>query len=243
MAPFVTARLSSPRGTGHRVRRRRDGHGHRHAPGARRARHDPVGSEFDARVLETLHAERRHPALPEHLPDSLAVLGPDELAEAGRDVDLAVLARELGRRAQPGPDGPGGLRSARRSSSAWPRASSPRPACACPRSTARRWATTAWWPWAARASPAEIAQGLPTAAVFAAADVGGRDDGRGPVPLRARPRDGHRRRGRRRVLHRREERRRDRPRHPRRARQGAGLRRTATRAPPCSPWPSPSSSS
>jgi glycerol-3-phosphate dehydrogenase (NAD(P)+) len=50
------------------------------------------GSEFDARVLETLHEERRHPALPEHLPDSLAVLGPAELAEAGKDLDLAVLA-------------------------------------------------------------------------------------------------------------------------------------------------------
>jgi glycerol-3-phosphate dehydrogenase (NAD(P)+) len=54
------------------------------------------GSEFDARVLETLHEERRHPALPEHLPESLGVLGPAELAAAGKDLDLAVLAANSG---------------------------------------------------------------------------------------------------------------------------------------------------
>lgn len=54
------------------------------------------GSEFDARVLESLHADGRHPALPEHLPDSLAVLGPGELVKAGADLDLAVLAANSG---------------------------------------------------------------------------------------------------------------------------------------------------
>ncbi len=50
------------------------------------------GSEFDLRVLEVLNAERRHPALPEHLPESLSVLGPAQIAEAGEDLDLAVMA-------------------------------------------------------------------------------------------------------------------------------------------------------
>jgi glycerol-3-phosphate dehydrogenase (NAD(P)+) len=50
------------------------------------------GSEFDAAVLDVLQSDRRHPLLPEHLPDSLSVLGPAEIAEAGRDLDLAILA-------------------------------------------------------------------------------------------------------------------------------------------------------
>src|SRR5438094_268238 len=50
------------------------------------------GSEFDAAVLEALHGERRHPLLPEHLPESLSVLGPPEIAAAAKNVDLAVLA-------------------------------------------------------------------------------------------------------------------------------------------------------
>jgi glycerol-3-phosphate dehydrogenase (NAD(P)+) len=50
------------------------------------------GSQFDAAVLEVLGEQRRHPLLPEHLPESLTVLGPAEIAEAGKDIDLGILA-------------------------------------------------------------------------------------------------------------------------------------------------------
>jgi glycerol-3-phosphate dehydrogenase (NAD(P)+) len=63
-----------------------------------RSGHDTVlwASEFDARVLDHLRTERRHPALPEHVPDSLSILGPDDLPTAGRGLDLAVLAANSG---------------------------------------------------------------------------------------------------------------------------------------------------
>jgi glycerol-3-phosphate dehydrogenase (NAD(P)+) len=60
-------------------------------------------SEFDAKVLPSLTDDRRHPALPEHLPDSLRVMGPDELDRAADGIDVAVMgahsggARTLGR--------------------------------------------------------------------------------------------------------------------------------------------------
>lgn len=49
------------------------------------------GSEFDARVLPGLRDERRHPALPERVPASVQVLGPEELPAAAEDCELAVL--------------------------------------------------------------------------------------------------------------------------------------------------------
>ena len=60
-------------------------------------------SEFDRPVLAALLDERRHPALPDHLPESLIVKQPDELGEAGKDLEVAVMgahsggARTLGR--------------------------------------------------------------------------------------------------------------------------------------------------
>ncbi|MGH2740743.1 MAG: NAD(P)H-dependent glycerol-3-phosphate dehydrogenase [Actinomycetota bacterium] len=50
------------------------------------------GSEFDARVLPDLLEKRSHPALPHELPPSVRVLGPEDVAEAGKGADLAVMA-------------------------------------------------------------------------------------------------------------------------------------------------------
>jgi glycerol-3-phosphate dehydrogenase (NAD(P)+) len=54
------------------------------------------GSEFDAAVLPDLTGQRRHPALPVPLPESLTVLGPDQLHAAADGIDLAVLAANSG---------------------------------------------------------------------------------------------------------------------------------------------------
>src|SRR5262245_14661618 len=53
-------------------------------------------SEFDAAILPALETDRRHPALPVPLPESLAVLGPEEARAAADGVDLAVLAANSG---------------------------------------------------------------------------------------------------------------------------------------------------
>jgi glycerol-3-phosphate dehydrogenase (NAD(P)+) len=53
-------------------------------------------SEFDANVLPSLTEDRRHPGLPEHLPDSLRVLGPDELDSAAAGIDVAVMGAHSG---------------------------------------------------------------------------------------------------------------------------------------------------
>src|SRR6266508_240656 len=60
-------------------------------------------SEYDTKVLPALTEDRRHPSLPEHLPDSLRIIGPDQLDVASKDVEIAVMgahsggARSLGR--------------------------------------------------------------------------------------------------------------------------------------------------
>lgn len=54
------------------------------------------GSKYDARVLPDLMERQTHPALPEHLPDALRVLGPDELEEAARGASLAVMGANSG---------------------------------------------------------------------------------------------------------------------------------------------------
>jgi glycerol-3-phosphate dehydrogenase (NAD(P)+) len=53
-------------------------------------------SEFDRIVLPMLLDERRHPALPEHLPDSLQVLGPNSLDQATGDCEIAVMGAHSG---------------------------------------------------------------------------------------------------------------------------------------------------
>jgi glycerol-3-phosphate dehydrogenase (NAD(P)+) len=47
---------------------------------------------YDERSLDALRSEGRHPALPEHVPSSLAIHGPEELDQAAKDVEVAVLA-------------------------------------------------------------------------------------------------------------------------------------------------------
>jgi len=63
-----------------------------------RAGNDTIlwGSEFDAKVLPVLKDQRKHPALPEHLPDSLRLMGPEELAAASQDRDFAVMGAHSG---------------------------------------------------------------------------------------------------------------------------------------------------
>jgi glycerol-3-phosphate dehydrogenase (NAD(P)+) len=48
-------------------------------------------SEHDGAAFEVLRDERRHPLLPEHLPDALGVHGPPELEEASTGVEVAVM--------------------------------------------------------------------------------------------------------------------------------------------------------
>ncbi len=54
------------------------------------------GSEYDARVMPDLVRDRRHPALPEHLPPEIRVLGPDGLEEAALHAEMAVMAANSG---------------------------------------------------------------------------------------------------------------------------------------------------
>ena len=53
-------------------------------------------SEFDRSVLPALTEERRHPALPAPLPDRLTVRGPEGLAAAANDIDIAVMGAHSG---------------------------------------------------------------------------------------------------------------------------------------------------
>jgi glycerol-3-phosphate dehydrogenase (NAD(P)+) len=53
-------------------------------------------SEFDQGILPALAERRRHPSLPEHLPDSLRVVGPEGLAEAADGIDIAVMGAHSG---------------------------------------------------------------------------------------------------------------------------------------------------
>jgi glycerol-3-phosphate dehydrogenase (NAD(P)+) len=54
------------------------------------------GSVFDARVLPGLRDRRTHPALPEQLPESVMVYGPEELDRAGRGTPVAVMGAHSG---------------------------------------------------------------------------------------------------------------------------------------------------
>jgi len=47
---------------------------------------------LDGRALEHLRSEGRHPLLPEHIPSGLAIFGPDGLDEAAAGCEIAVMA-------------------------------------------------------------------------------------------------------------------------------------------------------
>jgi glycerol-3-phosphate dehydrogenase (NAD(P)+) len=49
-------------------------------------------NEHDLAAFAAMRDERKHPLLPEHLPDTVEVHGPSELEAAARDVEHAVLA-------------------------------------------------------------------------------------------------------------------------------------------------------
>jgi len=60
--------------------------------------HDVIlwASPYDQGVLDLLQRERKHPGLPEHLPDSLSVTGPDELETAAKDLEIAIMGAHSG---------------------------------------------------------------------------------------------------------------------------------------------------
>jgi glycerol-3-phosphate dehydrogenase (NAD(P)+) len=49
-------------------------------------------NEHDLAAYAAMRDQRKHPLLPEHLPDGVELRGPNELDEAARDVEVAVLA-------------------------------------------------------------------------------------------------------------------------------------------------------
>jgi len=48
-------------------------------------------NRYDRRALDAIRTEGRHPALPEHVPSSLAVHGPEELEDAAAGCEVAVM--------------------------------------------------------------------------------------------------------------------------------------------------------
>jgi glycerol-3-phosphate dehydrogenase (NAD(P)+) len=53
-------------------------------------------SPYDEGVLDPLQEQRKHPGLPEHLPDALSVVGPDQLEAAAKDLEIAVMGAHSG---------------------------------------------------------------------------------------------------------------------------------------------------
>jgi len=76
---------------------------------AARLGHDVTlwASAHDERVLERLRADGTHPSLPEHVPTEVRLFGPDELAEAAEGAEVVILganshgARSLAREIAP----------------------------------------------------------------------------------------------------------------------------------------------
>ncbi len=76
---------------------------------AARLGHDVTlwASVHDTRALERLRADGKHPSLPEHVPAEVRVFGPDELADAAKGAEIVILganshgARSLAREVAP----------------------------------------------------------------------------------------------------------------------------------------------
>jgi glycerol-3-phosphate dehydrogenase (NAD(P)+) len=76
---------------------------------AARRGHDVTlwGSAHDDRALEQLHSERKHPSLPEHLPADVRIFGPGGLDDAAAGAEIVILganshgARSLAREIAP----------------------------------------------------------------------------------------------------------------------------------------------
>ena len=76
---------------------------------AARRGHDVTlwGSAHDDRALEQLRGERKHPSLPEHLPPGVRIFGPDRLDDAAAGAEIVILganshgARSLAREIAP----------------------------------------------------------------------------------------------------------------------------------------------
>jgi glycerol-3-phosphate dehydrogenase (NAD(P)+) len=49
-------------------------------------------NEHDLAAYAAMREDRRHPLLPEHLPDDVELFGPNELDDAARDMEIAVMA-------------------------------------------------------------------------------------------------------------------------------------------------------
>src|SRR5919197_559872 len=64
---------------------------------------------YDERALEAIRAEGKHPALPEHVPSTLSVHGPEDLHRAAEGCEFAIMgASSAGARALAGRVGGGG---------------------------------------------------------------------------------------------------------------------------------------
>jgi glycerol-3-phosphate dehydrogenase (NAD(P)+) len=127
-------------------------------------------NEHDLAAFAAMRDERRHPLLPEHLPDDVDVHGPSELEAAARDVEVAVLAansagaRSLGSMVR---DHVAGARVAVSVAKGLDPASGKRTSEVYAEELGAIDVVVVGGPCLAR----ELAEGLPTAAVWAAGDV------------------------------------------------------------------------
>jgi glycerol-3-phosphate dehydrogenase (NAD(P)+) len=133
-------------------------------------------SEFDRAVVQALFHERRHPSLPEYLPEALTVLPPEDVGAAAEGMDIAVLgahsggARTLARIVM---KGCGSLPLVVGVAKGLEPESRKRMSEVYAEEVGHRRVISVGGPCLA----SEVAQGLPTASVFASHDVGTAEEG------------------------------------------------------------------
>ena len=174
-------------------------------------------NDHDLRAYAALREERKHPLLPEHLPDGVQLYGPNELAEAAEGAEIAVMGAELPRRPLARADGQGvDRRPVRRQRGEGARAGlGPADVRGLRGGAPGRGRRRGRRPCLAT----ELARGTPHGGRLGRGHRGRRPRGRRPLRRPALPARLHRRRHRCGALRDDEERRRDRARHPRRRRQ------------------------